>query len=90
MSCDVEKLSNLKETLDRINAEIRRVTEQLDSADFEPVLTTQLHDPDVLPDEELTKAAGQVVDSMDALQLRLVPSVMLLADGFFGVHAYLC
>jgi hypothetical protein len=82
MAAPIENTHQLKatlETLHILDQQVRHATERLP-----PTLDAALHSPDALPDHELQVAARSVVDAMDKLQLRLVPSVLLLADGFFG------
>ncbi|KAL9125341.1 MAG: hypothetical protein Q9217_005442 [Psora testacea] len=79
-----DSTTQLSQLLDGLNGKVEEVLQQLDSPKFTTLLEEKLHDPDHLPDRQLEAMSSQVVDSMDKLQLRLVPSVMLLADGFFG------
>lgn len=77
-------IAKVKATLEALNQHIREATESLASEELAPVLDGALHGVDSLPDRDLEQLARTTTDTMDALQLRLVPSVMLLADGFFG------
>ncbi|KAI9874634.1 MAG: hypothetical protein M1830_009533 [Pleopsidium flavum] len=79
-----ESIAQVIQLLDGLNGKVEEVLKQLESPRFATLLEEKLHDPDHLPDRQLEAMSSQVVDSMDKLQLRLVPSVMLLADGFFG------
>jgi hypothetical protein len=70
--------------LDGLQQHIAGVTAELESPALAPALKTLLHDPDRLPDKATEKRAAELVDSLDKLQLQLLPSVSLLTDGFFG------
>jgi hypothetical protein len=67
-----------------LQAHVQRVQSAIESTEVQSWLNEQLHHPDQLPDKELEQLALDLVDSMDKLQLQLVPSVSLLTDGFFG------
>ncbi|RDW70943.1 hypothetical protein BP6252_07506 [Coleophoma cylindrospora] len=75
----ITELYQLKASLDELAQQVRQVTNSLPQS-----LDATLHDPDVLPDNDLVITTRSVIDAMERLQLRLVPSVLLLADGFFG------
>lgn len=81
---NTQQIEEVKELLRTLDTQLRQVSETLQSEALQDVLNNSLHNTEKLPDAELMTAAKDVVDSMDSLQLQLVPSVMLLADGFFG------
>ncbi|KAF7596692.1 hypothetical protein BBP40_000615 [Aspergillus hancockii] len=58
--------------------------EALQSPDLSEALGDALHDPNELPDSTLQQLSADVVDRLENLQMLLIPSVSLLADGFFG------
>ncbi|RHZ60674.1 hypothetical protein CDV55_106306 [Aspergillus turcosus] len=70
--------------LRELQVHVQRVQSSIESPEIQALLNEQLHHPDQLPDKELEQIAVDLVDSMDKLQLQLVPSVSLLTDGFFG------
>jgi hypothetical protein len=70
--------------LRELQAHVERVQSAIKTPEVQSWLNEQLHHPDQLPDNELEQLALDLVDSMDKLQLQLVPSVSLLTDGFFG------
>ncbi|CAI0645816.1 unnamed protein product [Colletotrichum noveboracense] len=74
----------IRTTLETLNRLIREATETLSSGELAQELDGALHDADRLPDRDLEALARSTVDAMEALQLRLIPSMTLLADGFFG------
>lgn len=78
---DMKKV--LKE-LQELDDHVQRVLKTIQSPEMVSWLGKELHDPDQLPDQGLEDMALKVVDSMDQMQLQLVPSVSLLTDGFFG------
>ncbi|UKZ45822.1 hypothetical protein TrVGV298_000015 [Trichoderma virens] len=84
MAASSTGIAKIKATLEALNQHIREATETIASEELAPVLDGALHSVDTFPDRDLDQLARTAVDLMDALQLRLVPSVMLLADGFFG------
>ncbi|KAH1508470.1 hypothetical protein V6Z96_006071 [Aspergillus fumigatus] len=70
--------------LRELQAHVQRVQSAIEAPEVQSWLNEQLHHPDQLPDKELEQLALDLVDSMDKLQLQLVPSVSLLTDSFFG------
>lgn len=75
--------------LRELQAHVQRVQSAIETPEVQSWLNEQLHHPDQLPDKELEQLALDLVDSMDKLQLQLVPSVSLLTDGFFGKRGVL-
>ncbi|OJJ45945.1 hypothetical protein ASPZODRAFT_68902 [Penicilliopsis zonata CBS 506.65] len=77
--------------MDSITATLQDARQKVDEAiaalqapQVAAVLDNALHNPEQLPDPALMQLSGDVVDRLEQLQMLLIPSVSLLADGFFG------
>lgn len=79
-----KELKAIVNELRELQAHVQRIQSAIETPEVQSWLNEQLHHPDQLPDKELEQRALDLVDSMDKLQLQLVPSVSLLTDGFFG------
>lgn len=80
----LESQKRIDTLLSGLQRQIADVTAELKSPPLAQALETLLHDPDRLPDSATEKLATQLIDSLDDLQLQLLPSVSLLTDGFFS------
>lgn len=71
------RLSALQKEADDIHA-------LLQSPGVSGELQKSLHDPDHLPDRELTDLSAAVVDSLERVTQDIAPSVSILTESFFG------
>ncbi|KAL4969531.1 O-methyltransferase gliM [Aspergillus stella-maris] len=77
-------LVNMVGDLIKLKSRVQRLHSILQTPAARSWLDRELHSYEKLPDKELEELALELVDSMDQLQLDLVPSISLLTDGFFG------
>lgn len=74
------RLSALQKEADDIHA-------LLQSQDVSAELHSSLHDPDHLPDRQLTDLSAGVVDSLERVTQDMAPSVSILTESFFGMYS---
>jgi hypothetical protein len=82
MAIDAE-LEQVRTRLQGLRREADELHAFLNSPSVQTKLYPLLHDPDVLPEKELSTLCGEVVDSLERVNLSIAPSVSILIDGFF-------
>ncbi|CAI7602448.1 unnamed protein product [Penicillium glandicola] len=79
-----ESSPTIASTLGGVKQQLEAAIHTLESPQIALALQEHLHNPDSLPNAPLTQLSAEVVDTAERLQHLLIPSVSLLADGFFG------
>lgn len=79
--------AEISSTLEGIRQKVNEAIDSLQSPEISKVLEDELHNPEQLPNAALMQLSADVVDRLEQLQMMLIPSVSLLADGFFGKSA---
>lgn len=77
------KIERIISILGELERQVQETDDFLTNASVNSILNRTLHDPDNLPDKHLERSCSSLVDSLDRLQSRLMPSVLCLAEGFF-------
>lgn len=87
MAIDSE-IEELRLRLEKLSRDADEVHALLDKQSVKTKLQPLLHDPDILPEKELSTLCTQVIDSLERVSLSISPSVSILVDGFFGMSAW--